>query len=151
MALELVRIGRQIRQEYISDNKKKAAFFIRTEPTYIASLEPWASEMETLLTASQVSILDLSGTVPDGCTMQTTGEHQVHVMVKGLIDVAKEVKKLEKKAKALRKEIAGLDEDIASPNFSKAPEDVQQRSRDKLTVKKTELEEVERAIENVKS
>ncbi len=56
--------------------------------------------------------------VPDGCTMATVGAScEVHLMLRGMVDVGKEVAKLEDKTEKLNGQIAKLKKTMSIENY----------------------------------
>ena len=59
-----------------------------------------------------------SGSVPEGCTMATVGAScEVHLMLKGMVDVEKEVAKLQEKIEKLDGQIVKMKKSMTIDNY----------------------------------
>ncbi|XP_058116915.1 valine--tRNA ligase [Anopheles ziemanni] len=140
---------RSARSDYNIPNKTKTdAYFICSDEGVRSALEKFTLELETMA-FSQVHF----GTVPPvGCAILTiSGQCVVHLMLKGLIEVDKEIEKMTKKRETLTQTIAKLQQAIAVPNYaSKVPEDVRKANQEKLDQSKVEIERLAAAMDVLK-
>uniref|UniRef100_A0A182UYH9 Valine--tRNA ligase n=1 Tax=Anopheles merus TaxID=30066 RepID=A0A182UYH9_ANOME len=140
---------RSARSDYNIPNKTKTdAYFICSDEGVRSALERFTLELETMA-FSQVHF----GTVPPaGCAILTiSGQCVVHLMLKGLIEVDKEIEKMTKKQEALQQTIAKLQQAMAVPNYAnKVPEDVRKANVEKLDQSKVEIERLSSAIDTLK-
>jgi valyl-tRNA synthetase len=92
-------------------------------------------------------------TAPEGCAIITVSDKcQVNLLLKGLIEPAKEVAKIEKKLEFLQGTKNKLNQAISAADYTtKVPPEVQQANSEKLTQTTVELERLQAAIEALKS
>jgi valyl-tRNA synthetase len=106
---------------------------------YVRSTEAVAADFRNL--GAFITLLAGSGKLAAGpdvvkpaqAASHVTPDFEVYVPLKGLIDVAAEVKRLEKQLAEKRKFIQSIQAKLANPNFAgKAPAEVVQQQRDQL-------------------
>uniref|UniRef100_A0A8D0GR20 valine--tRNA ligase n=1 Tax=Sphenodon punctatus TaxID=8508 RepID=A0A8D0GR20_SPHPU len=111
------------------------------------------SEYIRILSSSNlVSVLPPGQAPPAGCAVAIASDKcTVHLLLKGLIYVEKEIARLTGKQAELQNQIQRLQERVGTPDYStKVPTKVQEADAAKLTQSETELQKVEEAIENFK-
>lgn len=144
------KIIRSARSMYNLPNKiKTEAFILCTCDTTKAILQKFTSD---LLTTAYCSQLHFDVQPPIGCAiLPVTGQCEVHLLLKGLIQADKELQKLEKKQTQLTQTIDKLNQAInASDYTTKVPEDIQLANKDKLTESEAEIARINAAIESLK-
>lgn len=89
---------------------------------------------------------------PSGCAILTvTGQCEVHLLLKGLIQVDKELQKLEKQKNQLIQTIDKLNQAMNSNDYAtKVPVDIQQSNKDKLSATEAEMTRITSAMESLK-
>ena len=79
-----------------------------------------------------------------------TPDFEVYVSLAGLIDVAAELKRLEKQLAEKRKFLQGIEAKLANASFvSSAPAEVVQQQRDKAAEAKKQIEIIEANIQEL--
>ncbi len=98
----------------------------RVQPFYTGKKKGWVPEHvhfpffggSTVVPCScRVEVLT-SGDIPGGCTMTTVGAScEVHLMLRGMVDVAKEVARLDEKIEKLTGQISKMKKSMAIENY----------------------------------
>lgn len=131
----LVRAGRGLRADADIVPSKAAGFYIVAPPGGPAAASParvaaaQAADLATLLRASFVTVVPSRAGVEEGCTARVVSDRaSVHLLLRGLVDPAAEVAKLDKKADRLRGEGDHLRRRMAAPTYAdKVPADVREK------------------------
>lgn len=94
---------------------------------------------------------EVNETAPDGCTIITVSDKcQVNLLLKGLIDPAKEITKVQKKMEFLQGKKEKLEKLITALDYeSKVPSEIRQANDDTLTQTSTELIRLEAALQTL--
>jgi valyl-tRNA synthetase len=127
---ELVRAVREIRNRYMVDPKTGLDVFVRCGDAVAADFRQLTPFITSL---AGVAHLECGADVPKP---RPAGSHvnpafEAYVSLKGLIDVPKEIKHLEKQLAEKRKHLQGTQAKLANANFVKnAPADVVQQQCD---------------------
>lgn len=105
-----------------------------------------------LLTTAYCSTVQFDTKPPLGCAILTvTGQCEVHLLLRGLIQVDKELQKLEKKKNQLIQTVEKLNQATQASDYAtKVPIEVQQTNAEKLDQSKTEIERITAAMETLK-
>lgn len=117
----------------------------------VAVLKKYGNDLST--TAYCLAI-DFEAKPPaSGCAILTvTGECEVHLMLKGLIEVDKELQKLEKKRSQLDQTVIRLNQAMQANDYAaKVPVDVQKANIDKLQASESEVNRIVAAMEALKT
>eukprot|EP00359_Climacostomum_virens_P007069 CAMPEP_0204903632 /NCGR_PEP_ID=MMETSP1397-20131031/4383_1 /ASSEMBLY_ACC=CAM_ASM_000891 /TAXON_ID=49980 /ORGANISM="Climacostomum Climacostomum virens, Strain Stock W-24" /LENGTH=965 /DNA_ID=CAMNT_0052072313 /DNA_START=60 /DNA_END=2957 /DNA_ORIENTATION=- len=126
---------------------KKPRVFIRSTSPYAGIL---AQELELISTLSKSGEAQLitGPENPTGCVMNLAGhDTEVFLEVSGLVNVAAEVKKLEKKLGTAQSNIEKIDKKLAAPNFEeKTPAEIKQ---DMFERKAASLQEIAKLSEEI--
>lgn len=147
------KIIRSARSDYNLPNKTKTEAFIvcTTDADLRASLMKYSMNLATL---SYCSTIDFETTPPAvGCAIFTLSDKcEIHLLLKGLIEVDKEIIKLEKKKEGLGQTIGKLNQLIADPGYvTKVPEDIRNINTEKLQQSEGELERITSAMATLKA
>ena len=113
------------------------------------------NRLETLIIPlaklSSIRFLDIGDPIPASST-QLIGKLEVHVPMAGLIDVNSEVTRLEKQLRKLEGDIQGLRDKLGNPGFiDKAPANVVERERGRLTEAESQLAKISVTVIKLKS
>lgn len=144
------KIIRSTRSTYNLPNKTKTeAFILCTCEATKSILQKYTKD---LLTTAYCSQLHFDEQPPNGCAiLPVTGQCEVHLLLKGLIQADKEMQKLEKKSTQLTQTISKLNQAINASDYTiKVPAEVQQANKDKLSESEAELACINAAIESLK-
>lgn len=141
---------RSARSDYNLPNKTKTeAFVVCSEATTKTILQKFSND---LLTTAYCSKLNFDEQPPNGCAILTvTGQCEVHLLLKGLIQVDKELQKLDKKKTQLLQGIEKLNQAMnASDYTTKVPAEIQQTNKDKLSESEAEINRIAAAMDSLK-
>lgn len=141
------KIIRSARSDYNIPNKSKTEAYIVTESSEVKSMIGRFNEV--LATLSYCSKVDSDATPPQVCAILTvTGQCEVHLPLKGLIDPAKEKEKLSKKKDLLEQSINNLSKAMSAADYStKVPAEVQTANSEKKLQNEEEIKRIIAAIE----
>jgi valyl-tRNA synthetase len=149
---DVVHIIRSTKQLYLTAKAKPEVFVSCQTPDVEQLLKEFENNIATLGGCQK---LDIGTNVPhpEGCTMQTLGNKcQVYVLLKGLVDVPKEIVRLEEKLQKLQEQIGKLVEKMSIDGYEeKVPIEVQDSNSERKQEMETEKENVERALAGFKS
>lgn len=141
---------RSARSDYNIPNKiKTEAFIVCTD---IQSNEILKKYSNDLATTSYCSNLIFDKEPPIGCAIVTiSGQCEIHLLLKGLIEVDKEILKLEKKKQLLDQTVQKLKQSMSADDYLiKVPVDVQNINLEKLEQSSSEIERISSAMETLK-
>ncbi|XP_046370269.2 valine--tRNA ligase-like [Haliotis rufescens] len=147
-AQSIVKSIRSMRADYNLTPKTTADVYVKcTDDDTASKVKLFTDIIQTLTNSSAVHVL-VSDSAPEGCAMLTvSAKCEVHLMLKGLIDVEKETKKLEGKKETLGKSLKKLEDATAKPDYSdKVPQDVRNQNTEKVSQLKQEIEKLSQAL-----
>ncbi|CAO1627316.1 unnamed protein product [Parajaminaea phylloscopi] len=115
-----------------------------------AIFEAQSSVVSTLVKGcSSVRVVSAASDVPAGCVFATlSASANVHVVARGVVDVAKELAKLDKKLQFNKSSLEKEQKMQAKPDFEKMPQDVRDKSFVKVKDLQAEAEALEAARAN---
>lgn len=127
---------------YVECAKGDQFSFVQTQKDSIVSLIKAINEVEVVQSASDV---------PTGVILQAvTTEINVHVLVKGLVDIDAEIAKAEKKIQKTQKQKESIEKTINSKGYlSKASKDTVEQDKSRLETAVAEIEGFEATIINL--
>jgi valyl-tRNA synthetase len=109
------------------------------------------SHIRNLARAGSVEI-DKEFSKPKGSATAVFAGNQVHVLLKGLIDIEEEKRRLAKEIKKLRKEMEAPGSKLSNKGFlEKAPQEIVEKVREKYESMKTELEKLEKNLKFIEA
>lgn len=141
---------RSARSDYnIPAKTKTEAFIISSDEKSSSTLNEFKFDLQTL---SYCSNIEIAKEAPSGCAiLSISAQCEVHLMLKGIIEVDKEVGKLEKKREQLNQKIVQLKQKMSIDDYArKVPENVQQDNTENLNQSEIEVERIGTAIEALK-
>jgi len=141
---------RSARSDYnIPAKTKTEAFIISSDEKLSSILNSFKTDLQTL---SYCSSSDVVEKAPSGCTILTiNAQCEVHLMLKGIIEVDKEIGKLEKKREQLQLAISKLKQKMSIENYeTKVPLNVQEDNTENLKQSEIEVVRIGSAIEALK-
>jgi len=144
------KVIRSARSDYNIPNKiKTEAYVVCQDAQSKAILQKFASDLSTTAFCSNI---DFDTTPPVGCAILTvSGQCEIHLVLKGLIEIDKELAKLQKKKEQLEVTIQKLDQSMAAADYAvKVPVDIQENNVEKLSQAKSEIERVISAMDTLK-
>lgn len=146
------RIIRSARSDYNIPNKiKTQAYVVCNNDTQSNDiLKKYVNDLKTI---SFCSDIEFDQQPPKtGCAILTiTGQCEIHLILKGLIEIDKEIIKLQKKKENLEQTITKLKQSMSANDYSvKVPQEVQKTNSEKLEQSFNEIERVTAAMETLK-
>ncbi|KAH8372584.1 hypothetical protein KR009_000143 [Drosophila setifemur] len=144
------RIIRSARSDYNLPNKTKTVAYIKcTDPAPTEILKRYADDLATISYCSKV-FFDVNA--PSGCAILTvTGQCEVHLLLKGLVEPGKEIAKLQKKSEQLGQTVGKLIQASQAVDYlTKVPSEVQAANETKLYESRAEIDRITSAIETLK-
>ena len=151
--LSVVKAVRSMRAEY-SLVKQRPNLYIRCfEVSLSEKLKQFSDLICTLSMSAAVTFLEATDQPPAGCAIQTiSAKCEVHLLLKGIVDVDKEVAKLQEKKAKLMADHDKLHQVIESGDYTtKVPENIQKQNAEKVTELKEEMEKLAHCIELLRS
>ncbi|KAM6968176.1 valine--tRNA ligase [Aplochiton taeniatus] len=151
--MTVVKTVRSLRADYNLTKTRADCYLQCIDSETAALVQKHSLQIQTLSYSQAVHALTPDqGAVPVGCAVAIASDRcTVNLMLKGLIDVEKEVAKLTAKKGELEKQMEKLKERMAKGDYKeKVPVKVQELDAEKLRQSQTELEKVEEAIANFK-
>ncbi|XP_032235539.1 valine--tRNA ligase [Nematostella vectensis] len=149
--LSIVKIVRSIKQEYQVVKAKPEVYAVFTDDALANSIKPL---VDTALSLGGFSKLNILGheRPPQGCAVDTvTGKCEVHLLLKGMIDIAKEISKVENKQENLKAQLEKLKKATEVEDYkNKVPENIQQQNEEKIQETEAEILKMQRALESLK-
>lgn len=144
----VIKTLRSIRADYMLVPKNKVEAYLRcSDDATISTLKTYENLVETLANTAHIHYLK-EELPPAGCAMLTVSAHcEAHILLKGMIDIDKEMEKLEGKKDTLGKQLKKLQEAAAAPTYTeKVPEEVRIKNQEKMTQLSTEMERLTTAL-----
>jgi len=130
---ELVRAVREVRNRYQVDPKTALEVNVRCSPAVAADFTQLTPFIQMLAGVGRLRAAP-DVTKPPQSASHVDAEFEVYVSLQGLIDVAAEVKRIEKDLVAKRKYLQSMQAKLDNPSFrDKAPADVVQQMREQVT------------------
>jgi valyl-tRNA synthetase len=127
---DLVRAVREIRNNYRIDTKTALDVFVRTNESVAEDMEALSPFIRQL---AGVRRLECGTEIekPHQAARYVHAEFEAYVSLAGLIDIAEEIKRLEKQLAEKQKHLKGIQAKLGNESFvAKAPVDVVQQQRD---------------------
>ncbi|KAI5620474.1 valine--tRNA ligase [Silurus asotus] len=149
--MTVVRTIRSLRADYNLTKTRADCYLQCIDSTTASLVEEYKLQIQTLSYSQAIHpVTGSEGTIPDGCAVAIASDKcTVHLMLKGLIDVEKEVAKLTTKKGELEKQMEKLEEKMKKSDYKeKVPLKVQEQDADKLRQSQIELQKVTEAMEN---
>uniref|UniRef100_A0A3B4BJC1 Valine--tRNA ligase n=1 Tax=Periophthalmus magnuspinnatus TaxID=409849 RepID=A0A3B4BJC1_9GOBI len=149
--MTVVKTIRSLRADYNLTKTRADCFLQCIDPATASLVDKYSLQIQTL-SYSQAVVPVTDQPVPEGCAMAIASDRcTVNLMLKGLIDVEKEVAKLMTKKADLEKQMEKLKDKVSRSDYKeKVPLKVQDQDAEKLRQSQTELEKVNEAIGNFK-
>ena len=153
LSMKIVHALRSIKSTYMLPQKHKTTVFILAKDCKFMA---WKSRIEYVvatLVNSEVTLISEASGVPIGCTHATVSSGiTAFMLLKGLIDTAKENARLNKKKASVSQLYEKLKAKANDPNYSvKVPSEVRAVNEQKMLEYHVELMELEKAFDALKS
>jgi valyl-tRNA synthetase len=147
--MDMVRGIRTVRIEYDVDPSRKIT--VQVAPgSHRGNLETYQYLFARLCNVAEMNMLN--GSAPDEAASVVVSDATVYLPLKGLIDFAAEVERLEKEAAKLQEQIAKSETMLGNEGFvSRARPDVVQRERDKLAELQASIAQINTRLEELRA
>jgi valyl-tRNA synthetase len=135
---KIIHTVRSARSDYNLPNKARTEAYMVCSDVTTSIVRKYQHAISTLAYCSKV---EFCTSPPQGCAILTVSDKcDVHLLLQGLIDPAKELLKLQKKQDQLEQQVKKLKQTMAAPDYIvKVPEEVHLYNTDKLTQSEGEL------------
>ena len=152
LVLNITKEARSLLAEYgIIKNGK-----IFVESNHNSSFETAASQKDSIVSLikaiDEVTVVRTAAEIPEGCVLKSVNpDVNVHLLVKGHVDIDAEIAKVQKKLEKITKSKTGMEKTMNSKDYeSKANAEAQAANKVKLENTVAEIEGLEATIENLK-
>ncbi|KAG2438857.1 hypothetical protein HXX76_005397 [Chlamydomonas incerta] len=150
--LAVVGTCRRLRNDYGITKQKPHIYVAVTDADKAAALRSLSLEVATLSSSSDVTLLAAGEAAPLGCSVAIVDEATtLHMLLKGILDPALEIAKLDKKSAELVGRLEALKKKMAAPTYDKTPEDVRAADAERLAKAEAELAQAEAATTAMKA
>ncbi|XP_016357213.1 valine--tRNA ligase-like isoform X1 [Sinocyclocheilus anshuiensis] len=149
--MSVVKTIRSLRADYNLTKTRADCYLQCIDSDTAALVQTYSLQIQTLSYSQAIyPVVGGDSTIPQGCAVAIASDKcTVHLMLKGLIDLEKEVTKLTAKKGELEKQMEKMKEKMAKNDYKeKVPVKVQEADAEKLRQNETELQKVNEAIEN---
>jgi valyl-tRNA synthetase len=151
-AMSVIRTVRSMRADY-QLTKTKTDLYIRCTDVESANvLKSYVDLIQALASAANIHVLTTEEEAPPiGCAIQTvSAKCEVHIMLKGLIDVDKELARLDEKKLKLEGQLNKLQEVTSQSDYlTKVPENVRQQNNTKVEEIQSEIASLSQGVERL--
>lgn len=147
---KVAKAVRSARSDYnIPAKVKTESFIVSSDEKLSTVLNDFKVDLQTM---SYCSSSDIVKEPPTGCAILTiNAQCEVHLLLKGIIEVDKEIGKLGKKREQLQQTISKLKQKMSIEDYEKKlPLNVQQDNIETLKQSECEIERIRSAIEALK-
>ncbi|QHS73405.1 valine--tRNA ligase [Saccharomyces paradoxus] len=152
LVLNITKEARSLLSEYnILKNGK--VFVESNHEEYFKTAKDQKDSIVSLIKAiDEVTVVRDASEIPEGCVLQSVNpEVNVHLLVKGHVDIDAEIAKVQKKLEKANKSKNGIEQTINSKDYeTKANEQAKEANKTKLDNTVAEIEGLEATIENLK-
>lgn len=153
LVLEITKGLRSILSQY--NILKNGKVFVETsnEKIYETATEQKKFIVSLIKAVNEVAVVKSVSELPQGCALQSiTPDCNVHVLVKGEIDIDLEITKTQSKLAKLEKQKESLNKTVTTPGYAdKASAEVQAVNKDKIEKNQAEIEGLLATIQNLEN
>ena len=144
--MEAIRAIRARRTEMnVPPSKKAALFILTTKPQVYAEGEGF---IQRLAYADTVTMLNAEPENLDGMVTITTADAKLYIPMGQLVDVAKELARINKELEAAKKFLASLEAKLSNEKFvARAPEAVVNAEREKAAKHRDLIAQLEQSLQ----
>jgi valyl-tRNA synthetase len=146
--MSIVNKARSLRSDYGLNREKAELFVTASNPANLELLESIYLEIATLTTSSSVKAVSSSDQVPKGCGVVVLDDTTtIHLSLLGVLDVSKEIAKLEKNLESSIQRLSQLETKTSSDIYiQKTPADIQTADADRVAKLRAEIESLKHHI-----
>jgi len=144
LCMEIVRATRKLRDDYnLTKNKKTELFVSCTSDDVVTAMTSYETSIVTLSSSKSVKLLSPNDKPPSGCAYKNVNEKcGINIMLKGIMDLNKEIEKLTKETKKKQDSLASLEKKIQDESYHKVPTKVKEENEKKMKNLIKEIEEM---------
>ncbi len=147
--MDAIRAIRNRRAEMNVPPSRKAALFVLSSKSHM--YKEGEGFIQRLAYAESVTILDKEPDNIDGMVCCTTADAKLYIPMGELVDVAKELERIDKELEKARKNLAMLEGKLSNENFvARAPQNVVDAEREKATKAKDLIVQLEESAAALK-
>ncbi|KAM9488338.1 valine--tRNA ligase [Clarias gariepinus] len=149
--MTVVRTIRSLRADYNLTKTRPDCYLQCIDSATASLVKKYSLQIQTLSYSQAIHLVTGSEqAIPEGCAVAIASDKcTIHLVLKGSIDVEKEVVKLTTKKAELEKQMEKLQEKMKKSDYKeKVPAKVQEQDAEKLRQNQTELQKVTEAIQN---
>jgi valyl-tRNA synthetase len=149
---DTIHAARSLRAQYGLTPAARPSFVVRVAGEELRSaLAPQEDDFRTLVKAERVAVV-VGGEAPEASAVTIVNDQtQVYMELRGMVDAAAEIRKLEKQLGQVDTRVTSLAKQMAIPGYeAKVPEAVRQGNAAKAEQLATERDNVLKAIESFK-
>jgi len=148
--LHLSESCRKLSETYFQGKPKtfQAEVYFKAPAADVASLQALQGTI-AILARVQLKVLDAGAAPPAGCAVVADGSLEIHMLIKGHIDLGEEVQKLTADKAKKAKDLATKQQKLDDPNASKMPPAALQKLTEQVQNLTAELAVVGRAIDTL--
>jgi valyl-tRNA synthetase len=147
---DLIRAVREMRNRYMLDSKTSLDVYVRCSEAVAGDVQQLRAFITLLAGVGQLEAGPALARPPQSAS-HIHAEFEAYVPLAGLIDVAAEVKRLEKQIAEKRKHLQGTEAKLQNPNFrDKAPAEVVQQQREAVTELQNQIKVMEDNLRELK-
>ncbi|MFN2364144.1 MAG: class I tRNA ligase family protein [Halarsenatibacteraceae bacterium] len=148
---EIIKEIRNIRNEFTVNPGKKITAIFETEDKNDILTDQAVSYIKDLASIESLEIAATVADKPAKAASAVVGDIDIILPLEGMIDIKKEIKRLEKEADEIISEIKRSEGKLANQGFvNQAPEELVQAEREKLPQLEEKLEKVKTRIKDLK-
>ncbi|KAG0680591.1 valine--tRNA ligase [Pichia californica] len=151
LVLEVTKGARSLLAQY-GITKNGSVFVESANPKFFEIAESQKDSIVSLIKAvEKVNVVSKAEEIPSGCVLSTVvPEVNVHLLVKGMIDIEKEVAKFQKKLEKSKTGLNNLEKIMSSDDYeSKASESAKEKNLQSKDKTIAEIEGIETTIANL--
>jgi len=100
----------------------------------------------TLAFADSLDLVLNSPTPPEGCAVEICGTTEVHLHIKGLVDLGTEIARLKKKTQEVEQKKTSLQTEATQADFANKPDTIRQQHQEKINSLTSELTSLSTAV-----
>ena len=144
--IEVISVARSVRSEHDLHPSSTVPLVLRTDDARLRDTLALHADLIQFLvkTSDKPAVLAPGGERPKGSVLATAGGVEVLVVLRGVVDAAKEEERIARVGKKLLKDRANLEQRLNNPKFlEKAPPEVVDEVREQLMSVNRQLEQLE--------
>lgn len=152
LVLDITKEARSLLAEYSILKNGKVFVESNDDVSYQTAQSQKDSIVSLIKAIDDVTVVRNSSDIPEGCVLKSVNpDVNVHLLVKGHVDIAAEISKIQKKLERATKTKQGIESTIKSKDYeSKANEQAKEANKTRLENTIAEIDGLEATIENLK-